>query len=230
MSLRTVLFDAGNTLISLDYPRLAAAVGGATGVNLSAEGLAAKAGEAALALERGDTTDRERATRYLELLFELAGVPLSRMELVRDTLLRLHHERHLFGAMDPGTPAALTRLREAGLRLAVISNSDGRAEEALEAVGIREQFEFVIDSQLVGVEKPDPRIFAIALERMGLGPADGLYVGDIYEVDVIGARRAGLDVILLDPMGHHAGRDVRTARNVAEACELVLLQERQVST
>ena len=88
----------------------------------------------------------------------------------------------------------------------------------------------MIDSQLVGVEKPDPRIFAIALERLGLAPADGLYVGDIYEVDVIGARRAGLDVILLDPMGHHTGRGVRTARNVAQAAELVLLQERQVST
>lgn len=230
MSLRTVLFDAGNTLISLDYPRLAAAVGGATGVSLSAAGLAAKAGDAALALERGDGTDRERASRYLELLFELAGVPRGRMELVRETLLQLHQERHLFGAMDPGTPAALTRLRQAGLRLAVVSNSDGRAEEALAAVGILGQFEFVIDSQLVGVEKPDPRIFRIALERMGLEPAEGLYVGDIYEVDVIGARRAGLDVILMDPLGHYAGRDVRTARNVAQAAELVLLQERQVST
>lgn len=230
MSLRTVLFDAGNTLISLDYPRLAAAVGGATGVNLSADTLAAKAGAAALALERGDGTDRERASRYLELLFELAGVPRTRKDVVRETLLRLHQERHLFGAMDPGTPAALTRLRQAGLRLAVVSNSDGRAEEALAAVGILDQFEFVIDSQLVGVEKPDPRIFRIALERMGLEPAEGLYVGDIYEVDVIGARRAGLDVILMDPLGHHAGRDVRTARSVAEAAELVLLQERQVST
>ena len=228
--IRAVLFDAGNTLVSLDYPRLAAAVGGATGVSLTGPGLAAVAGEAALALERGDTTDHDRASRYLELLFELAGVPRAQMTLVRNTLLALHHERHLFGAMDPATPAALTCLREAGLRLAVVSNSDGRAEEALAAVGLLEQFEFVIDSQLVGVEKPDPRIFRIALERMGLEPAEGLYVGDIYEVDVIGARRAGLDVILMDPLGHHAGRDVRTARNVAEAAELVLLQERQVST
>jgi putative hydrolase of the HAD superfamily len=124
--------------------------------------------------------------------------------------------------MDPETPAALTRLRAAGFRLAVVSNSDGRAEEALEAAGVLGQFEFVVDSQLVGVEKPDPAIFELALRRMGLTPSEGLYVGDIYEVDVVGARRAGLDVILLDPHGTHTGRDVRTAGSVAEVARLLL--------
>ena len=94
--------------------------------------------------------------------------------------------------------------------------------------GIRDAFELVIDSQLVGVEKPDPRIFAIALERLGLPPAAALYVGDIYEVDVVGARRAGLDVILLDPLGLHAGRDVRTAPSVAAVADLLLDADGQV--
>lgn len=228
MSLRAVLFDAGNTLVSLDYPRLAAAVGQATGVPLTAAGLAAQAGPAALALEQGQTTDRERASRYLELLFRLAGVPLERNEVVRETLLGLHRERHLWGAIDPATAPALAQLRRAGLRLAVVSNSDGRAEEALAVAGIRDAFELVIDSQLVGVEKPDPRIFAIALERLGLPPAAALYVGDIYEVDVVGARRAGLDVILLDPLGLHAGRDVRTAPSVAAVADLLLDADGQV--
>lgn len=222
MSLRAVLFDAGNTLLSLDYPRLASAVGQATGVPLTGEGLARQAGPAALALEEGTSTDRERATRYLELLFRLAGVPEAQMQVVRDTLLALHLERHLWGAIDPATPAALGRLRAAGYRLAVISNSDGRAGEALAAVGLAEHFEFVIDSAEVGVEKPDPRIFALALDRLGLPPESALYVGDIYEVDVVGARRARLDVILLDPLGVHAGRDVRTAGSIAAVADLLL--------
>ena len=222
MSLRAILFDAGNTLLFLDYPRLARGVAAATGVPLTGAALSAGAAEAAVLMERGDTTDRERASRYLEQLFLLAGVPADQLQLVRDTLLALHRERHLWGGVDPATGAALDRLLAAGFRLAVVSNSDGRAEEGLIAAGLRERFELVVDSQLVGFEKPDPRIFEWALERMGLPPTEALYVGDLYEVDVVGARRAGMDVILLDPAGKHRGRNVRTAANVAEVAELVL--------
>lgn len=222
MSLKAVLFDAGNTLIFLDYRRLAPVVGEATGVALTAAGLQAQARPAALALERGDGTDRERATRYLETIFRLAGVPEAKMNVVRDTLLLLHREKHLWSAVQPGTIDALERLRKSGLRLAVVSNSDGRAEEGLIAAGLRGQFEFVIDSQIVGFEKPDPRIFKVALEQLGVAPAAALYVGDIYEVDVVGARRAGMDVILLDPLGNHAGRDVRIAGSMGEVAELII--------
>jgi putative hydrolase of the HAD superfamily len=220
--LKAVLFDAGNTLLFLDYPRLARAVGEATGVALTGEGLAAQAGAAAEALEQGETTDRERASRYLETLFLLAGVPPEQLGVVRDTLMELHRERHLWAGLSPGTIEALDRLKAEGYRLAVISNSDGRAEEGLAAAGIRDRFELVIDSHLVGFEKPDPRIFAAALTRMGLAPAEAVYVGDIYEVDAIGARRAGLDVILLDPLGNHRGRGVRTAGTLGEVAEWIL--------
>ncbi len=222
MTRKAVLFDAGNTLLFLDYPRLAPAVARATGVPLTAESLAMQARPAALSLERGDTTDRERASRYLETLFRLAGVPETQMPVVRETLLALHLEKHLWGGVLAGTTEALDRLRSAGYRLGVVSNSDGRAEEGLEAAGLRGYFEVVIDSQLVGFEKPDPRIFEAALRRMALAPEEALYVGDIYEVDVVGARRARMDVVLLDPLGNHAGRDVPIAASLAEVAELVL--------
>lgn len=222
MSLRAVLFDAGNTLLFLDYARLAPAVSAATGVALTAADLEAQARPAALVLERGDTTDRERASHYLETLFRLAGVPEDQREVVRGTLLRLHRERHLWAGIKPGTREGLERLRGAGLRLAVVSNSDGRAEEGLAAAGLLDWFELVIDSQIVGFEKPDPRIFQSALERMGVAASEALYIGDLYEVDVVGARRAGMDVILLDALGNHARRDVRTAPGIAEAAEMIL--------
>lgn len=222
MSRKAVLFDAGNTLLFLDYPRLAPAVARATAVPLTAESLARQARPAARALERADGTDRERASRYLETLFRLAGVPESRMPVLRDTLLALHLEKHLWGGVLPGTAEALERLRAAGVRLGVVSNSDGRAEEGLEAAGLRGYFEVVIDSQLVGFEKPDPRIFEAALRRMALSPEEVLYVGDLYEVDVVGARRARMDVVLLDPLGNHAGRDVPIAASLAEVVEMVL--------
>lgn len=222
MTPKAVLFDAGNTLVFLDYARLAKAIGDALGMPLTEVGLKRHGGAAARAMEQASMTDRERGTVFLLTLFELAGVPPDRTEDLKTALLEMHSRMHLWGATEPGTVEALERLRTAGVRLAVISNSDGRAAAALEAGGLLEQFEFVIDSGEVGVEKPDPRIFRIALERMGVSAAEALYVGDLYEVDVVGARAAGLDVVLLDPSGEHAGRDVRTVRSVVElADELV---------
>lgn len=222
MSLRAVLFDAGNTLVHLDYPRLARRVSSVTGIPLTGEGLFARSGEAALLMERANATDRERASRYLEQLFILSGVPESEINLVRDTLLALHREKHLWSGVEADIAPTLDRLLAGGLRLGVVSNSDGRADEALIAAEIRDRFEFVVDSQLVGFEKPDRRIFDFAFQQLGFGPDDVTYIGDLYEVDVVGARNAGMDVILLDPLGKHRGRDVRTAANVSQAADLLL--------
>src|SRR5689334_25356222 len=84
--LRAVLFDAGNTLLFLDYGRMAAAVGAALDLPLTGPGLAAGAAAAARAMEAPRTTDRERASAYLEALFLEAGVPPGRMGEVRDRL------------------------------------------------------------------------------------------------------------------------------------------------
>lgn len=219
---KAVLFDAGNTLLFLDYPRMAEAVTRATGVPLTGTLLESKATEAARVMEEGKSTDRERAGRYLKALFELAGVPPAHSDTVRDTLVAIHHEKHLWAGGQEGTFAALDRLKAAGVRMAVISNSDGRADEGLRAAGLLDRFEFVIDSQLVGFEKPDPRIFEAALSRMGVAPEESLYIGDLYEVDVVGARAAGMDVILLDPGNHYMGKGVRTAADVAGAVDLIL--------
>ncbi len=222
MKPRALLFDAGNTLVFLDYARLASAVGEALQLPLTESGLRRHAGAAARAMEQGRLTDRERGSVYLLTLFELAGVPVSRAGELKAALLALHQQAHLWGATPVGTREALERLRAAGFRLAVISNSDGRAAAALEAAGLRDLFEFVIDSGEVGVEKPDPRIFHIALERLGVPAADALYVGDLYEVDAVGARGAGLGAVLLDPDGAHAGRDIETVDSVSQLADRLL--------
>jgi HAD superfamily hydrolase (TIGR01509 family) len=200
--LRAVLFDAGNTLLFLDYVRMAAAVGAVLGLPLTGPGLAAGARAAARAMEAPRAGDRERAGAYLEALFLEAGVPAGRMAEVRETLTRLHGERHLWSGVAADTPGALRRLRAAGLRLGVVSNSDGRVEEALEAAGLRRYLDVVVDSTLAGVEKPDPAIFRTALDALGVAPSQALYVGDLYDVDVIGANAAGIPaVLLLEPGG-----------------------------
>lgn len=196
-ALRAVLFDAGNTLVFLDYDRLAREVGAALGLPLTGEGLRRHQPAATRAMEQAAANDQARAAAYLEALFLHGGIPRDRIREVRDCLQRMHQKLHLWCSVADGLADSLERLRSAGLRLGVVSNSDGRVEEALEAAGLRSYFDVIVDSAQVGVEKPDPRIFYAALEVLGVAPSEALYVGDLYEVDVVGAHAAGIEAVLV---------------------------------
>lgn len=228
MAVRAVLFDAGNTLLFLDYARMAAAVGAAVGLPLTGPGLARGVGTAARSMEEARANDQERTAAYLEALFLAAGVPPDRLGDVRDTLVRLHLERHLWSGIAADTHDALSRLRAAGLRLGVVSNSDGRVEEALQAAGLRDYFDVIVDSGLAGVEKPDPAIFRPALERLGVRPEETRYVGDLYEIDVAGAQAAGIPAVLLQPVGAAPRSDCATVSTLGTLAD-DLLKEMLVS-
>jgi HAD superfamily hydrolase (TIGR01509 family) len=216
------LFDAGNTLLFLDYARLAEGVGSALGLPLTRDGLSRHVSAATRAMERASGSDRARAAAYLETLFLLGGVGRDRLGELRQCLSRMHGERHLWSGVAERSAAALARLRAAGLKLGVVSNSDGRVEEALQAAGLRELFDVVVDSALVGVEKPDPRIFHAALDALGVAPEEALYVGDLYEVDVVGARAAGIEAVLLGPLPAEAAESCRTAASIEELVNYIL--------
>jgi putative hydrolase of the HAD superfamily len=218
--LKAVLFDAGNTLVFLDYERMAARVARALDLPLTGQELACHAAAAAGAMERAGT-DQERATAYLEALFLLAGVPQWRLAEVRTCLARMHQEQHLWSAVPEPTRRSLGRLKAAGLALGVVSNSEGRVEEALVAAGLRQYFDVVVDSALVGIEKPDPRIFQAALHALGVSPDEALYVGDLYEVDVVGARAAGIEAVLVGTLPSPP-RECRTAASIENLTESLL--------
>jgi HAD superfamily hydrolase (TIGR01549 family) len=219
-SLRAVLFDAGNTLIFLDYARMAAGVGAALSLPLSGEALAAHAAEASQAMEQAGS-DQERASAYLEALFLLGGVPADRLGEVRTCLWQMHAERHLWCSVPEQTRLALARLKSAGLRLGVVSNSEGRVAEALEVAELRQYFDVVIDSGLIGIEKPDPRIFQAALQALGVRADEALYVGDLYEVDVVGARAAGIEAVLLGAAPGGAS-DCQTTSSIEDLVERMM--------
>ena len=99
-----------------------------------------------------------------------------------------------------GTVEAVSRLRDAGFRMAVVSNSDGSVRDSLSRAGFDGLFEFVVDSQELGVAKPDPAIFAHALARLEIEPSGAWYVGDSVYHDVGGGQAAGLGLsVLVDP-------------------------------
>ena len=103
-----------------------------------------------------------------------------------------------------GTIQAVAELSRAGIRTAVLSNSDGSVTESLSRAGFDGLFEMVLDSHDLGVSKPDPAIFRLAMERMQVTPSRTWYVGDSIFHDVGGATTAGLvRAILVDPLGLH---------------------------
>jgi putative hydrolase of the HAD superfamily len=123
----------------------------------------------------------------------------------------------------PGCRDGLAALAAAGVRLGVISNADGLigsrlAEREILQVGPGPgvAMECVIDSGAVGVMKPDPRIFTLALDAMGLRAEQCWYVGDMAGIDVVGARRAGLHPVLMDPLGIHHDADYDRCGSLAE--------------
>ena len=100
----------------------------------------------------------------------------------------------------PGTRDALDRIRRQ-YSIAVISNADGKIDAVLTRCGICDCFASITDSGIVGREKPHPEIFAAALREMKAEPSESLYVGDVYSVDYVGARNAGMQAVLFDVAG-----------------------------
>lgn len=100
-------------------------------------------------------------------------------------------------------------LRRRGYRLGVVSNWDSRLLPICQSLGLARRMDFLLASALAGVEKPDPRIFRLALATAGVSPGEAIHVGDDYEADVLGARAAGIEALLLDRGGQHEGKPER---------------------
>lgn len=165
---------------------------------------------------------------YFQRILELTGVPARLTEPVGAAMRQTHERNHLWTFTPDTVQEALGRLRAADLRLGVVSNADGRMEGAIRAAGIREHFEFVIDSGDVGVAKPDPEIFHMASRSLALPPNRCLYVGDLYPVDVVGAERAGMQALLLDPDNSARSLPVRRINSVADLPGLLLEETESV--
>jgi len=225
--LQAVFFDAGNTLIHMDYGAIAAALVG-NGVKTDAERVQRAEWRARVRLDAsfqpGASTEHPgTAERYLAYLLEELDVrdPATVGALI-DWRRGYNLPEGLWTVREPEAENALRLAHRAGLRTAVISNSNGTIAAILDTLGLGRHVDFVIDSSVVGVEKPDPRIFGLALERAGLRAEQAAYIGDLYTIDVLGARAAGLTAVLLDPGACWPPRDCLSAPTVSAAVGLLI--------
>jgi FMN phosphatase YigB (HAD superfamily) len=223
---RAVVFDAGHTLLAMDYTELTAYMRSrGHDINETAVIVAERLARAHLDVERATQPTRERtgAGRYVRYLLDNLGITDdAERSAVADWRRRFNVPIGLCHRADPEAAKALQRARHAGLVTGVISNSNGSVRLALEQAGLAANLDFVIDSSLVGLAKPDPRIFAFGLTAANVGPSETVYVGDSYFVDVVGARQAGLEAVLFDPGRLWGERDCPIAIGLCAAVELAL--------
>lgn len=232
-ALETVFLDAGNTLISIDYARLGRELArrGADadiGTLVRAEAAARPATSCYFA-DRPGQSSVGAFTYYLERILERLpataglddGTRAALAGEVAGVLKQPGADHLLWSQVLPGVPDALASMRGFGLELVVVSNSDGSVARALQATGLATHLTAILDSTVVGYEKPDPRFFEHALAVSGAHPERTLHVGDMYYQDVVGARSAGLDVVLLDPFGDWEVDDCRRCRDLGELAELL---------
>jgi putative hydrolase of the HAD superfamily len=161
----------------------------------------------AAALDRWPSQLQGMWAAYQEAYAVAAGATpdqLAAAVVALNTMFATHPE--VWCRVLPGSPEALRALHATGVKLAIVSNSDGTVEERLAENAICQVGEgpgvpvsIVVDSAVVGVAKPDPGIFRFALDAAGVAPEATLYVGDTVGADVVGARAAGLRPIHLDP-------------------------------
>jgi putative hydrolase of the HAD superfamily len=205
MRYRTVLFDAGGVLVSPNWERASAALA-RHGVSVAPEVLAHAEPFVKLQLDVAPTVhttnDAQRGYLFFDLILKRAGIDAD--DATDAALAELKTFNDTEGTWDVVAPHAvdtLTRLRAAGCTIAVVSNSNGTLRRMFKRVGLEPHLDVLVDSTEEGVEKPSPRLFAIALQRAGGTRDAAIHCGDLYHVDVVGARAAGLAAVLLDPTG-----------------------------
>lgn len=203
-----LLFDAGGTLVFPDHGLLAEQAQ-IQGLDLDAAALfAAHCGM----IHNIDVTIRTRRRiprywpdGYTAALLATIGHDGPAAAAVGQAGERYERQYGLWRRVYPYVEPTLAALADAGYRMSVISNADGRAAALLAEVGLAHYFERIFDSTVLGTAKPYPAIFHIALKELGLTPAGALYIGDMFFYDVWGANHVGMGALHLDPQQLYSG-------------------------
>ncbi|MCU1355736.1 MAG: hypothetical protein JWM89_1154 [Acidimicrobiales bacterium] len=129
----------------------------------------------------------------------------------------------------PWAAEGLAAVAATGVPIVIVSNADGTVAELLPATGLLQvgpgpgvEVAAIVDSGAVGVAKPDPAIFHLALDLVGVPPGRAVHVGDAYQYDVLGARAAGVHPILVDPLGIRSDADCDRIASLLDLPALLL--------
>jgi putative hydrolase of the HAD superfamily len=206
--IKAICFDFFNTLAGYSPSReqLYVDVCAANGINLDPKILARKIYIADMYWrDENRKSPMEKKNKLLQFLFYIkyisrvlqeSGVKANSILAVK-ILLRMKQIKWEFVNFNDSIPT-LKSLKEKGYKLGLISNVDKNIETTYKSLGILDYLDFNVTSGEAGCEKPDPGIFQTALAKGNISAEETLFVGDQYDLDIVGARNAGIKAILID--------------------------------
>jgi len=228
--IKAVFFDFYNTLVDYDPPReeTQSKVLGELGIKVNPKALRRPImvaddflSQEHARLSLGKRSKEETMAlygQYQGMILREAGLEAS-AELIGN-ILKKWMSIDLKMALYKDVAPALDELKERGLTLGLISNVDRDISADYEKLGLGNWLQLKITSQDVGFSKPHPEIFQAALKQAGVKPAEAIYVGDQYQIDVVGANGAGMRGILIDRNGFFEDiTDSPRIRSLAEVAQ-----------
>lgn len=222
-----VLLDLGGVFYLPDHERVLAALAGLD-LAIERERLDEAHYRGIAALDDFRDGDRSVWHAYNRAYAQMCGVPPDEVADVAEVLLAEFDAGGAWTRVIPGSVDALRALHDLGVGLAVVSNADGTVEEQLlldeicqVGPGPGVPVEVILDSSVVGVSKPDPAIFRLALDALGVDATHAIHVGDTPSADVEGAWAAGVTPVLVDPYDLHPSVECAHVASLAEVPALL---------
>jgi putative hydrolase of the HAD superfamily len=206
--IKAVFFDFYNTLATYHPPREEFYVNicRELGINVEAKALFSSLAAADIFYRNENSrspidkrTPEEKINFYIEYVTRIlggAGVEVGR-DKVLQILAKIRENKWEFRVYDD-TLSTLKEIDKRGLTLGLISTVAQDMESTYTELGLQPYLDFKVTSAEVGYDKPRPEIFMAALEKAKVKSKEALYVGDQYDVDIIGARGVGIKAVLID--------------------------------
>lgn len=228
--IKAVFFDFYQTLVGYVPPReeIAARVLNDFGIELKPEELSRPltvadeyfiVENARSPINRRSPEDRAATfAHYQGIMLKEAGIEAS-PDLIAAIIDKWRNSSFKLVLFDDVAPV-LAGLKQRGLVLGLISNVDSDITSTLEELGLAPLLDVITTSLDTGYTKPQPEIFREAVARAGVKADESLFIGDQYQIDVLGAEKAGLKGLLLDRGGHFKGvSDCPCIRNLNQLAE-----------
>lgn len=203
-----LLFDAGGTIV-FPHMRVLCDTANKYGLNLLEEDVFRVYCELIFALDLYAKEYGALSNPYPQGVgwefFERLGLRREALAQASKEISAYNERENLWAYTYPWVSDALKKLQEQGYCMSVLSNSDGRIRQLLTGLNLAQYFEYIFDSQVLGMEKPNPIFFEFALNKIGKTPSEVLYIGDVFYIDVWGANNVGMPAVHLDPLNLYEG-------------------------
>ncbi|MFH1873600.1 MAG: HAD family hydrolase [Pseudomonadota bacterium] len=226
--IKAVFFDVGNTLFFYNYDFLRGLLEERYQFDVSNEELEATSKiiqKSFGKMIREGMSHTEIAYEAYFSWFRAIGIREDKIDHIIQTI-NTHPFKHLFWAkMADGAIDTLNWFLDRGYKLGIISNAEGQIERLIRHAGIEDCFEIILDSHDVGYHKPDERIFKKALKTLKVNPQEAVHIGDLIEADVLGARAAGIEPILIDRDNCYTDIDCLRVNKLQELKDLPIFNQ-----